>query len=602
MNGNYSFFAPAGTSYVISISGVGLTTYSYVWTAPVVSGGGTAINATNLIGPGSITGTISGNYTGSGNRTDTGTNTHSGTETFANIDAIQLVDGVTNTTVQVAINKLPVGGGTVYVPCGTYAGPTTFPQHTRIISLCPHLTAAQAALIFTAPAYGTVNATIFQYSSGLTIASAGNLEFRGIVFDFQSNGANLILNTITNGDFDMSVVNCGTTNPCLTLGVTGPGPGTANVGSKFWWLWLQGGSTGLKFQGNTANAVVTESHFFDLWIVEPTTIGIDFNQRVDSVIFDRTYIAYNTNNFQGVVMNSGGGAVDTGVATNVFKYIDFTVEGAPTGGNAFVLNTSYGNVFHTGEITGSIGTTPFLLNQPATTTYAWIHAGGATPSDEPSLTSSGLTLNSLLAAQPSIKLKYQGTLKWNIYNNATAGDQFMVNDGTNNIVNIARGAPASSLAVDSTGKIVSPTLASPSINSVSIPSPNYPSQVIYNTASASTSASIAATTMVTVGGSAASYRFGAYLDQTVVGVGCTGNTTVIINLIWTDPNGAGATTLALSTFTITTNGALGNSLVVNPASIRAKATTAVQYSTTYTLGAGCTTSPSYQVFPTLEAM
>jgi hypothetical protein len=38
-NGNYTFFATAGVNYVVSVAGTGLTTYSYVWTAPTSSSG-----------------------------------------------------------------------------------------------------------------------------------------------------------------------------------------------------------------------------------------------------------------------------------------------------------------------------------------------------------------------------------------------------------------------------------------------------------------------------------------------------------------------------------------------------------------------------------
>lgn len=47
VNGNFVFYATAGTAYVISVGGVGVTTYSYVWTAPVVaasSGANTALS------------------------------------------------------------------------------------------------------------------------------------------------------------------------------------------------------------------------------------------------------------------------------------------------------------------------------------------------------------------------------------------------------------------------------------------------------------------------------------------------------------------------------------------------------------------------------
>lgn len=37
--GNYSFYAPGGVPYVISVSAVGFTTYSYVWSAPISTSG-----------------------------------------------------------------------------------------------------------------------------------------------------------------------------------------------------------------------------------------------------------------------------------------------------------------------------------------------------------------------------------------------------------------------------------------------------------------------------------------------------------------------------------------------------------------------------------
>jgi hypothetical protein len=37
-NGNYFFYATAQQNYVVSVGGIGLTTYSYVWTAPITNG------------------------------------------------------------------------------------------------------------------------------------------------------------------------------------------------------------------------------------------------------------------------------------------------------------------------------------------------------------------------------------------------------------------------------------------------------------------------------------------------------------------------------------------------------------------------------------
>lgn len=136
---------------------------------------------------------------------------------------------------------------------------------------------------------------------------------------------------------------------------------------------------------------------------------------------------------------------------------------------------------------------------------------------------------------------------------------------------------------------------------------NSGANTIYGTVSPSTNANINTTTMATAGPSGNTYRFAIYQDQTVLGAGCSTNTTVTVTLAWTDPNGSAPTSLGASawTLTIVNNGVLnttnnsggsGNTTV-----IRAKASTAVQYSTTYTQGT-CTTGPSYQSYPILEVL
>jgi hypothetical protein len=45
VNGNYVFFVTPGSSYVVSISGTGVITYSYVLTAPLVSSGGSSFSS-----------------------------------------------------------------------------------------------------------------------------------------------------------------------------------------------------------------------------------------------------------------------------------------------------------------------------------------------------------------------------------------------------------------------------------------------------------------------------------------------------------------------------------------------------------------------------
>ncbi|HWY32722.1 MAG TPA: hypothetical protein VNX46_18300, partial [Candidatus Acidoferrum sp.] len=148
--------------------------------------------------------------------------------------------------------------------------------------------------------------------------------------------------------------------------------------------------------------------------------------------------------------------------------------------------------------------------------------------------------------------------------------------------------------------------------------------IVYSTPSASTNASIGATTMVTVGASNATYRFSHYASVTVVGSGCTGasDTLAQISLTWTDPLAAGASTspivqgpidLTTSASPGTFNGqvgpagaylntSLGLQAERTPWIIRAKAGTVIQYQVTYQLGGGCVTGPSYQLFPILEQL
>jgi hypothetical protein len=129
----------------------------------------------------------------------------------------------------------------------------------------------------------------------------------------------------------------------------------------------------------------------------------------------------------------------------------------------------------------------------------------------------------------------------------------------------------------------------------------------YYTPSAATTSNVSPTTMVTVdaGGTATAntYRLSAYVTQSVLGAACGGTSTIVVNVIFQDPNAAAPQTQAIGTFTITTNGTLGIvPLTTTPGTlmIRAKTGTNVQYSTTYTPNGTCSPNPTYQIFPILE--
>lgn len=83
-----------------------------------------------------------------------------------------------------------------------------------------------------------------------------------------------------------------------------------------------------------------------------------------------------------------------------------------------------------------------------------------------------------------------------------------------------------------------------------------------------------------------------YAYDSAAGASCTGNTTVTWTISYTDPTGTAQTSTA--TETITTNGGStgGDALkVLLPVSLNSG--TVVNYSTTYSIGTGCVTGPSY---------
>jgi hypothetical protein len=98
--------------------------------------------ASSLLGPGTISGTFSGNHTETGNVTLQGNNAHSGLETFTSLNGV-LVVGIASgqyASMQAAHDALPASGGTVFVmgnatpfgAAGTTALAITKPIHLMI--------------------------------------------------------------------------------------------------------------------------------------------------------------------------------------------------------------------------------------------------------------------------------------------------------------------------------------------------------------------------------------------------------------------------------------------------------------------------------------
>src|ERR1019366_9414083 len=109
------------------------------------------------------------------------------------------------------------------------------------------------------------------------------------------------------------------------------------------------------------------------------------------------------------------------------------------------------------------------------------------------------------------------------------------------------------------------------------------------------------------------YRVSFYAQLTAAGASCIASTIVTPNYIWTDPlTSSPETNLSAGSFSIT-NGSLGYSgvfgsglqataTVPGGVTIRAKAGTVIQYSTTYAIRTSCSPDPKYVIYPILEQL
>lgn len=136
----------------------------------------------------------------------------------------------------------------------------------------------------------------------------------------------------------------------------------------------------------------------------------------------------------------------------------------------------------------------------------------------------------------------------------------------------------------------------------------------YNTAATSQTASISPTTMVTSRSVDTNYEFSAYVGQLNVGTSCTTAGSVGVNLVYTDAvtNTAytfvldvqlsGGTTLGTTVPLSQTSLAVANVGDFKSVHFRAKASTAIQFSTTYTAGATCSPGQAYNIYPNLREL
>ena len=231
-----------------------------------------------------------------------------------NSDTIIRVDGVRYPTVQAAINALPSSGGTVVIPSGTYAGPTSIPVYSNTAIVCEAWMACR-----------------LQYTSNITFGSNGglanyyqHLRLWGLVFDFQGRSAGLILNDVLYSSFSITVENSAGSaltvlGSCATLGkpetcTNHPWPSSASAMNDFEYVHIDNSSEGLVLNGNDnlacgGSQAIGGAAFFNIfkWLEITNNYGpdaINFTSGADSNVFHHVYMQLTGRATNGIVLGS----------------------------------------------------------------------------------------------------------------------------------------------------------------------------------------------------------------------------------------------------------------------------------------------------------
>lgn len=329
---------------------------------------------------------------------------HSGTETFANVDAIQFVDGVTNTTVQQAISKLPASGGTVYIPPGTYVGPpaASYTSGVRLVSL-GNVNPPIIWSLFNGAPYnsfssgtGSQNLVKFTYTSSLTISDVSQIGIEGIVFDFGGTGG-LTLKGVSHSEFTMAVINAAITAPAVVMT-----PDTANNwnmwNNRSRWFIIHGGNEGLKYGAVSSNPLGATENIFDLLQIYTSTQpagtynAVDFVGWCDSSTFHKINWFYTTavTTANGIVFNSTSASAENDADAIQIGWYDETGSNTRTG-SSIIINPSFDNMFTTGVLQKPISVTSWS----GISTYVWnkMTSGGLPDLNNPSLVTPVVYLN-----------------------------------------------------------------------------------------------------------------------------------------------------------------------------------------------------------------
>jgi hypothetical protein len=196
--------------------------------------------------------------------------------------------------VQAAINAVnPSGtGGIVYIPPGTYVGPTSFPSNTNLVCLGSAVNGNVAGSFNGHAATAIVTQCHFTYTSTLTLSRIFNVHFSGISFDFQGNQAGLILNESQWNIFDdCSVTKAGYATggiPAIQLFSQTAGYNVSHNLFRNLGIWVNSGAIGLQLLGSGTpgnGPAVTDNTFYNVTCTNAWLYCIDFELNTDTNFF-----------------------------------------------------------------------------------------------------------------------------------------------------------------------------------------------------------------------------------------------------------------------------------------------------------------------------
>ena len=218
-----------------------------------------------------------------------------GTELSVNrFEGIRFADQFS--TVQLAISDLPSSGGTVFIPPGSYPGPTSIPSNVSLIAL------SAPANLDVVGSWTSLNNTMSQvtltYSGNLVLTDVHNVYFKGISLDFQNKNFGLILTSSSYNRFeDVSIVNAGgppppeqaVGPPALMIDTSGTGASHNSFKNTFDNLNILCNQTsycyaGILLEGTTGPppSAVTLNTFISVVISGAINMAIDMEAQTDT--------------------------------------------------------------------------------------------------------------------------------------------------------------------------------------------------------------------------------------------------------------------------------------------------------------------------------